>query len=233
MSTVSTEIAFPERMPLKQRVFISEFIKDFNGTRAAEVVGFKEPAKAAERMLDPIRSPVVVAVIRQYVNRIEATNDLKAEYVRDYLYTVMEFKPGLYFKPSDGGGWSISEEAYNFLPEKIQRLVEEVEVREVSRVNPQTNETTTARFLWVKFVSKTTAMVTAARYTLTSLTPPGEAPVDFDKLMQNIVKKRVDRAIQTRIEAASKALPALIDKKIETQIPTPSTNGHKENGDGR
>lgn len=206
MSLIAPSIQFPPNMPLKHRVFISEYMKDFNGQRAATVVGFKEPAQAAIRLLDPVKSPAVVAVIRSLVEKHEKTCELTADYVRDYIYTVMEFKPGHYFKSAGDGGWILEEEVYAQLPEKIQRLIEEIECREVNR--PDGNS---AKFMWIKFVSKTVAMTTAAKYTLTQKLEMQRQAVDLDAVMRKIIEKKAERAAAQ--QAQRQALPPIPPKE--------------------
>jgi hypothetical protein len=98
--------------------------------------------------------------VQEAKDRMEARCDLTAEYVRDFLHTVLEFAPLDHFTPADSGGWLIDEDAYHRLPKKIRRIFEDIQPREV-RAGKKTQ-----RQLWVKLISKTAALKLAAKYTL-------------------------------------------------------------------
>lgn len=216
-------VEFPPNMPLKYRLFVIEYLKSMDALLAARRVGFSQAAAAVKRLMDPKKNPDVVRIIQQHVAKIDRSAQLNANYVREYIHTIMEFKPGLYFKPAGDGGWMIPEDFYYQLPDNIQRIVEEIEVREVS--TGEGDNKTTARFMWVKFVSKTSAMVTAARYTLTQKLEVTKQNVNLDELMERLIKKRAERSVQNRLDQAmdqakQATLPAL------PAPPSPSVNGH-------
>lgn len=186
----------------KHRMFVAEYVKDLDGPRAAAAVGFKNPASAACKLLNPEISPIVVSAIRDAIDKMETRCELTAEYVRDYIQTAMEFKPGKWFKAGEGGGWLISEEAYKLLPDKIARLIEEMELKEMTKELPD-GSITTLKFLRVRFVSKTVAMTTAAKYTLTQRLELPQATLDIGAIMKRVQEKKQARQVEERIRLAS------------------------------
>jgi hypothetical protein len=49
----------------KQAVWVAEYAKDMNGIRAARVAGYRHPAVAAAKLLNPALYPHVVAEVRR------------------------------------------------------------------------------------------------------------------------------------------------------------------------
>ena len=150
----------PHRLTDKQRVWIAEYITDMNCTRAARVAGFKHPDVASAKLLNPDKFPLVARAVREAIARKELVAERKADDVLRYIHAAMFFCPGDYFDPGGKGGWLISQESHRNLPPQIKCLIEEMETRTV-----ETEEGTT-HTLWVRFVSKATAMTLAAKHQL-------------------------------------------------------------------
>lgn len=204
----------------KQRIFVSEYVKDLDGTRAATVAGCaaKQASSMSAQWLDEERFPHITRAIRDKLNRFEQQNDLKAEYVRDYIFTSLEFKPGDYFKPSNNGGWLISEDLYKKLPDKIRRMVEEIKVLVKEGSDGEPGQAT----YWVRFVNKTQSLALAAKYTLTQKIDANMNLIDWGVL-----------AREKRLADACKPDP--VEQRIlevESQVDHQPQNG-SVNGNGK
>ncbi len=82
---------------------------------------------------------------------------LRASYVKEFLWNILEFKPIDYFTPAPGGGWLMMQSDYDKLPDIARKLIDEVEYRVIRGEH----------YLAVRFVSKTKALELACRYILT------------------------------------------------------------------
>jgi len=131
-----------------------------------------------------------VLAIREKLQEYEQQSSLRAEYVRDYIKSILDFKPTDYFQPAPEGGWMIADKDYNKLPENVARLIEDIELRNI-RGNT---------FLAVRFISKTAALAMAAKYTLTqSMQIDTTKRIDWDELAK--VEKRGGDLVEERLRA--------------------------------
>jgi len=111
--------------------------------------------KAFGMLVDP---PVGRAVRRKLEERADRS-ELTADYVRDYVFGILELCPTDYFMIDGDGDWCVDPEAFKGLPASVKRYVDSVEIKADKRNG-------TVRYS-VKFVSKSQAMALAAKYTLT------------------------------------------------------------------
>lgn len=214
----------------RQWLFCQEYLSNgFNGKKAAMAIGCKEATAGAQahNWLDPKgKWPHVSAFVEQEKAKRADGSALKAEYVKQYVHDVMEFNPLEFFEASDNGGWEISIEAFNKLPKRVTRLIEEFEY--VQKEGKEGEGTTTK--VWLRIVSKTAAMTTAARYTLTQKIEAEMRGVDWNQVSKEVAARRqsqgdledIDAQI-TQITPEQKLLPP--PKKSK-----PSTNGESRNG---
>lgn len=188
----------------KQRVFVTEYLRDFNGKRAAEEAGYANGQVAATKLLDPEQFPLVAAKVKAEMDKREADSRLTAKYVKDYIHTALDFCPTDWFTPGEKGTWEIDEESYKSLPTEIKRLIEEVEFRQ--RTNEQTGETTTV--LKIRFVSKTAALSVAAKYTLTQKIEATMTTINWDDLYRLEGREKDDVEEQIRnVERSVTVIP--------------------------
>jgi hypothetical protein len=156
----------------KQLLFVRAYARCQNATQAAIMAGV--PVKSAQSMgsqwLNPDQFPLIRPALEREMAHLEATSILKAEQVRRYIHTVLQFCPGDYFKPGGRGGWLISEEAYDQLPREIRMLVEDMQLR-TKTVKLANGTEVEERLLLVRFVSKNLAMTLAAKYALVEKHP--------------------------------------------------------------
>lgn len=140
----------------RHRMFAARMAVHMNARRACIECGYSVGAAGttSRRLMEDPK-------IREYIVEALAENakqsELDAQYVRDYIKSVLDFCPMDFFAPCPGGGWLISEENYKNLPQKFRCLIEDIELRVERGVS----------MLAIKFLSKTAALAMAARYTLT------------------------------------------------------------------
>lgn len=145
----------------KQRIFVSAYLKSKNGKAAAVEAGYGSPEVAASRLLNGKRYPKVTASIDSHLAVIEERAVKSSEDVLRYIHDAMFFEPLRFFEPGDNGGWLVSKDKYASLPPEIGCLIESVERRII-----KLKDGTTIEKLWVKLVSKATAMALAAKHQL-------------------------------------------------------------------
>ena len=200
-----------KELTAKQCVFATEYLKDYNGTRAAREAGVPKNAASsvAGAWLHDPRFVHVAAYIEREIYHKNLRAKKSADEVLEYLQIAMYFVPSKYFQPGDRGGWLIDEENYKKLPDEIGRIIEEVEVRSKQVSRPDGTEVTLTRF-WVKFVNKTKVTQMVAKFMLGSkvLVQPDES--FFDQMMSRAKTVEADR----------------IEDKIQQKLlPGPGTNG--------
>jgi Terminase small subunit len=136
----------------RRHVFAREYAQHLNVRRAAISAGYALRA-TIHRLL---RVREVEEAVNAHLAAQEAVSQLKAEYIREYILSILEFCPTDYFYVAVDGSWAIDPEKFKDLPHKVKRLVERVELKFVGG---------TAIYS-VVFMSKTAALAMAARYTL-------------------------------------------------------------------
>lgn len=174
-------------------MFASEFASSLSVKRAREASGLRGTA-----FKDAGVQALIVAKLEEHDKR----SQLNAEYVREYIHTVLEFQPMDFFTAAEGGGWQITQERYNELPSSIKRMIEHVEMRCIK-----------GQFiLGVTFVNKTQALRLAAAYTLTQhIEVDDKRTLPWDEIA-GAKKSDAGEAVERRIA------------ELERQA-VPSTNG--------
>ena len=156
-----------------QRLFVSEYVIDCNTVRAGRAVGY---VSNPDRLLDPRKYPQVVGAIMDKLVEREEKSELKADYVRAYIQSILEFCPGDYFRAGPDGSWCIGQEGYDDLPQHVRRLIEEMTLINVNGVC----------LLSVRFISKTAALAMAAKYTLTQTINAQVSQVPWDEIAKGL-----------------------------------------------
>ncbi len=192
----------PHRITDKQRVWINEYIIDTNGARSARVAGFKHPVVAAAKLLNPHKYPLVAIEVRKALAEKEQRAEMKAEDVLRYVHTVLRVCIPDYFLPRDGGGWLISLEDCRSLPPHVKQLVESCEMHNTETTLRHGRQVVES-VLWVKIVSKTTAMTLACKYGLTERhSVEGKVEVDLTAILASIPNGPVVDEVELRIDEA-------------------------------
>lgn len=174
----------PHRLTDRQRRWIAEYLIDMNASRAAAVAGYRHPDVAGSKLLNARKYPLVVAEVQRAMARKELVAEKKADDVLRYIHTAMFFCPADYFDPGGNGGWLIDREDYRALPSAIKCLVEEMEC-----IHLTSRDGTTTTRLWVRFVSKATAMTLAAKHQLGEKVVVHQG-VDWDSLLSAAREER-------------------------------------------
>jgi hypothetical protein len=136
-------------------VFVNEYMKHFNAAKAARSVGLKSsPDRVGYKYLGRAE---VQALIEQKVKERNEQSDLDDQYIRQYMKDVLDVCPTDYFTLNAQGEWVIAPEQFKLVPQSVRRLVENIE----SRFDRH------GIHFKVTFISKTTVLAMAAKYTLT------------------------------------------------------------------
>lgn len=148
------EHGLPDRMlsDLEER-FVDTYANIPDVTRAAKQMGISG-GKAVGMLADP---PVGRAVRRELERRM-LRSELTGDYIRSYIFGILELCPTDYFTVDEDGEWCIDPEKFRELPSEIKRYVDHVDIKVDKRAG-------TTRYS-VKFVSKSQALALAAKYTL-------------------------------------------------------------------
>lgn len=147
----------------KQRVFIDEYLKDMNATRAAKAAGYKGVAMGG-KLLSPKVYPLIAQAVAEGLKEKNKRAKLSSDEVLEYIHTAMTFEPLKWFMASEDGGYCISEEKLANLPPHIGCLIESVESKKTVRRSEDSEETEV--ILKVKVVSKTAMATIAAKHQL-------------------------------------------------------------------
>ncbi len=152
----------------RQRVYVDEYTATLDRRAAKAAAGFTSDA----HLQDPDKFPAVAdAIHAKLVERMQASN-LKAEYVREYLLSVLELCPTDYFVLAHDGDWVIAPEAFAELPHEVKRLVERAELKTVQG----------RTYFRVEFISKQAALAMAAKFTLVQKHDISVSPVPWAEI---------------------------------------------------
>jgi len=154
--------------------FAKEYAVNFDAKAAAEAVGCLSGEE---------KKPSIRQRVEEIASDLSVSSDLRAQYVRSYIFAVLDFCPTDYFFVAEDGDWKIDPDQFRQLPVEVKRLVESVEMRCV-RGRP---------YVSVKFVSKTAALKLAAAYTLTQKIQAEVRVVPWDEVAKVDVDSVEDR----------------------------------------
>jgi hypothetical protein len=172
----------PRQLTPQERRWVDEYCVNFNKARAAAAAGYKR---------GPVDRPAVKVAIELRLEEYRDMSILDAQYVRDYIKSVLDFHPTDYFTLDRSGQWIIAPAEFRQLPDSVKRLVERVE----------TEVTRDGRILFkVVFLSKTMALALAARYTLIEKHAVVESQIPWDKVVEAVQNVGADRVEQRLME---------------------------------
>lgn len=170
-----------EKLPLKERILLLDTLDAINGVEPlrelprqlsdleqrvietyANIPDVKECAKAIgvrpNKVAGTLLDPVVGKLTRDKLTERSKRSELTGDYVRDYIFGILELCPTDYFIVGDDGDWCIDPEEFRKLPSEVKRYVESVDIK-VDRKEGKTKYS-------VKFVSKSQALALASKYTM-------------------------------------------------------------------
>lgn len=141
---------------------------------------------------------LIPAAVQEKLDAHSEACALKAQYIRDYMYDVLELCPTDHFALAPDGGWMVDPAGFNSLPFRVKRLIEGVELRMVGG----------RAYLSVKFISKTTILALAARYTMTQKVEATITTVPWDRIAGIPKMDPLQRKLETlQVVAGSNGTP--------------------------
>lgn len=171
----------------QERRYVEEYCVDCDRDAVAERLKL-DPGDA----LGIFRRQAVQRAIRDKLVEDGRYSSLNAEYVRDYIFHLMDFCPTDYFELASDGSWVITPEKFSDVPHKVKRYVQSVEVRRYGAEQQCV----------VKFVSKESALRLAAKYTLVEKSEMRVTVVPWDSLvLDSEIGEEKDAGIEHRIRA--------------------------------
>ena len=173
----------------RQRVFAAEYIKDMNVRRAAQAAGYR--GNGYSNLRDPDIAEFVDAVLKT----LEEKCELDAEYVRNYIHSVLELCPTDFCAPGAKGRMCMNAEDFASMPHEVKRLIESAEYTDSGEV-------------LVKFVSKSAAMALAARFTLTQKVDVAARTIPWKELINNKIEDAEFDVLENQIAAVSLTRPS-------------------------
>lgn len=170
------ELLSQEELTHTQRKTLHEVYDALNGVQPAPVVTnldeavvdsyanhvdcktvAKELGIPTGRVREVLHKDHVRELAQQRLKERRERSELSADYVREFIFGLLELCPTDYFTlAGDGRTWCVDPHHFNAIPKEIKRFVESVEMKRVA------GEWT----LVVKFMSKSAALALAARYSL-------------------------------------------------------------------
>jgi len=137
----------------QQQVFVEEYLKDFNGTRAATAAGYKVPGGAAQRILK--QNKIQRAINKALWNRMNRCR-LDSDAVLKHLAAALFLDPLDVFHCNPDG--TIDFKDLQDIPVEVRRCITKMDVNSV-----ETDEAIKIR-MKLEFMSKDAALVNAMKH---------------------------------------------------------------------
>lgn len=148
----------------REVVLVDEYTVHLNKGLAKEVAGYKSGT--------PFMKERVAKAVEEKLAKRAEDSDLRAEYVREYIRSVLDFCPTDWFAVTEDGDWVCDPDKFAEAPFEIKRLVESVEFRYIGG----------RKYLKINFVSKTQAMSIAAKFTLTQKVAVATTAIPWEEI---------------------------------------------------
>jgi len=146
-----------ERLTDKQRVFCYEYLIDYNGTRAARVAGYKQPATAASKLLNPKLYPLVAKMLGKAQKDNLEQLELTREKVLEELACIA-FRDVKDLCNKEG---FIDVDHLGLLPKRIRVCIDSIDQQEF--LDPETGEVSN-RKTKITMVPKAAAIALAMKH---------------------------------------------------------------------
>ena len=113
------------KLSTKERAFVDYLLAGKLRGEAARLAGYAFPEERALKLMDPTKTPHVVAEIDRRKTKVESISDKKASDIQRILQVGAFMDPRPWFEPGsiEGGWWTISRENYLQLPLDIARHI--------------------------------------------------------------------------------------------------------------
>lgn len=175
-----------------ERIFVLEMLASdsCNPTEAARNARYKHPAQAAAKLL---KKPRIKALLGKAKREREERTQITSDEVWKYLHRVLSFDPADILTDAGDGWWYLKD--LRTIPKEIRQMIESHEPA-VMHLGEESYE----KCMKVKFVSKTTALTTAARHALPPVVQQHEvvvANIDYKALYQD--QKNAEDPLEKRL----------------------------------
>jgi hypothetical protein len=199
----------------KQRAFVDNWLKHKNATQAAKDAGYS--AKVASvigcKLLDPDEYPLVAAYAQEQLAIMEKTLRKSAKEVLDYIHDLMDICWAQHLMPSKMGKWELTEQQFINLPPNVGRFIESFDIERNTYTDSEGLEHESVKYT-VKLVSKTAAMMLAAKHQLMQKLQLQLAPSEGVREADWEAIATAGRSKRTALQERLKALPAPVAAKI-------------------
>ncbi len=145
----------------KQILFVTEYLKDFNGARAAIAAGYGK-SSAAGMASSFLSDPIIQTRLREQLTKINSRNELNVENVIANLNTVLNTKLLLDVFDQVGPNKYVLKENAN-IPDDVHKIINKL--RQRTRYIPQKNgDPIEEVHIEVELMSKDAAQALAMKY---------------------------------------------------------------------
>lgn len=137
----------------KQRIFIAEYTKDFNATKAAREAGYSTPDVAAWKLLDARLHPLVANAIRQVLEERRKACEIEARQL------VLELAKIAFFNPKNMLDDKGNVLPLNEMPDEVAAVIREIHIsHNITRGKDRRDKPIRHRVVQVKFHDKLNAL---------------------------------------------------------------------------
>jgi len=189
----------------KERVWVSDYLTDMDPARASKRTGISGGWKSM------LSRPQVAAAVEMHMAVRDAVSVLKAEYIKQYLLDVLELCPLDFVEVTHDGDFVCDINTFRAAPREIQRLVERFEIVWYHG----------RRRLRIEFVSKSSALAMAAKYTLVQKFQGAVAALPWDQVAGMLAQGKPVDIIEQELDKRLKELPDVGD----AERPVPAGSG--------
>lgn len=181
----------------REQIFVTEYAKDSNATRAARVAGYGTPQPASQKIL---ARPKVKAALKELLSPILKKNELTVERLAEQLanYNFRTIKDFV-----DNRGYLITK--VSELPDVAAQCIESWEVEEIWEYNSEEHQReVVGQKVKVKLVSKAKMQELAMRYMKmvgaeTNVTVNDNRQVNIGEVLWGQLQQPVDNIIEPKL----------------------------------
>jgi phage terminase small subunit len=212
-SKKASEMTKPQQWTSKQRVFLLEYLKDFEGKRAALAAGVPEASAStmACEWLDEEKFPHITVELQRILEERRRQSDLHAKQVVAELARICFFNPKRLLR-SDGVLMQLHE-----LPDDVAACIREFKVK-VTTSEDDNGNPVTEQIFDIKFWDKLEALRQISEHLglLKDVEKKDEKTgFDWDELARTVPKGRMIDEVEQRIKGV-----------LEAPAPSPPRNGN-------
>jgi hypothetical protein len=179
---------------LRERRLVEAFAERLDIRDAVKATGYSKPSiRAKLRKRDDMQN-----LLLEKMEAVSAESKLNALYVRQFIHDILELCPTDHFTLAPDGSYMIAPEQFSELDPRVKRLVEKVELKFVRGVPVYS----------IEFISKSSALSLAARYTLVQKVEAEVRAVPWDQLC-GPAEPLTEDIVEERLQQEADLLPML------------------------